>query len=413
VIRRLTRLLLLSFAVLAPRLCHAQAGGQGERAVAAPPAADSIVAIGGKRNSAATIIQISGLSVGRPMSYRDVQRAIQSLYSTGQFDDVVITQSRTPAGKTVLVIQVRERPQLIKWALRGVERLPERTVRDKVQIAEGRPLDPAAVARSRSRIDSLYRAKGYYLARSTTHFVYERDSSAVRVIFDVEEGRRVAIAQVQVDGNTHFPDAEIVGNMKSKPEGFWWFQSGDYDEDKLAEDVRQRLPAFYGKRGFVDFQVLDDTLLVNEGTGKAALVIRVSEGDPYRLGTFEIVGNRRFSTEEIETFYPFREEQRAGVLGLGGRRPNTYFDDEQWQDATRKLQTLYYNNGYIYVNVRPDVIRRTDAEGKPVVDLRWVITEGQPAIVSHVEIRVNDVTHERVIREAIVVVPGDVFLRMR
>src|SRR5438874_1050825 len=308
VIRRLTPLLLLSFAVLAPRLCHAQAGGQGERAVAAPPAADSIVAIGGKRNSAATIIQISGLSVGRPMSYRDVQRAIQSLYSTGQFDDVVITQSRTPAGKTVLVIQVRERPQLIKWALRGVERLPERTVRDKVQIAEGRPLDPAAVARSRSRIDSLYRAKGYYLARSTTHFVYERDSTAVRVIFDVEEGRRVAIAQVQVDGNTHFHDAEIVGNMKSKPEGFWWFQSGDYDEDKLAEDVRQRLPAFYGKRGFVDFQVLDDTLLVNEGTGKAALVIRVSEGDPYRLGTFEIVGNRRFSTEEIETFYPFREE---------------------------------------------------------------------------------------------------------
>jgi len=28
------------------------------------------------------------------------------------------------------------------------------------------------------------------------------------------------------------------------------------------------------------------------------------------------------------------------------------------QDATRKLQTLYYNNGYIYVNVRPDVLRR-------------------------------------------------------
>ena len=86
-----------------------------------------------------------------------------------------------------------------------------------------------------------------------------------------------------------------------------------------------------------------------------------------------------------------------------------YFDDQRWHDATQKLQTLYYNNGYIYVTVRPDVIRRNDADGKPVVDLRWVITEGQPAIVSHVEIRGNDVTHERVIREAIVMVPGDVF----
>jgi outer membrane protein insertion porin family len=121
------------------------------------------------------------------------------------------------------------------------------------------------------------------------------------------------------------------------------------------------------------------------------------------------VGNRRFSTEELETFYPFTQAQRTGLLGLGGKRQAVYFDDEQWQDATRKLQTLYYNNGYIYVNVRPDVIRRTAPDGKPVVDLRWVITEGQPAIVSHVEIRGNDVTHERVIREAIVIVPGDVF----
>src|SRR5207237_8653977 len=86
-----------------------------------------------------------------------------------------------------------------------------------------------------------------------------------------------------------------------------------------------------------------------------------------------------------------------------------YLDDRRVHDATQKLQPLYYNNGYIYVTVRPDIIRRNDADGKPVVDLRWVITEGQPAIVSHVEIRGNDVTHERVIREAIVMVPGDVF----
>jgi outer membrane protein insertion porin family len=408
VIRRLSLLFSLSFAVLAPRLCDAQAGGA---AGVAPvqPAADSIAVVGNRRNTAAAIIQNSGLIAGRPLNYRDIQRAIQQLYSTGQFDDVQITQAQDRAGKFTLTIHVRERPQVVKWAVRGVQRLGERSVRDKIQVAEGRPLDPAAVERSRARIDSMYRAKGYYLARTRALYVYERDSAAVRVIFDVEEGRRVVISQVQIDGNTHFLDDQLVGVMKSRPEGFWWFQSGDYDEDKLAEDLRQKLPGFYGKRGFVDFQVLHDTLLVYEPNGKATLAIRVSEGDPYRIGTFEIVGNRRFSTEELETYYPFRDQERAGLLGLGGKRSIAFFDDEKWQDATRKLQTLYYNNGYIYVSVRPDVIRRTDPAGKPVVDLRWVITEGQPAIVSHVEIRGNDVTHERVIREAIVVVPGDVF----
>ena len=411
-IRRLTLPIFLSLAAVAPGLCVAQAGagvGAPGATQASPPAPDSIAVVGNRRNNAITVIQISGLVPGHSLNYRDIQRAIQALYTSGQFADVAMTQSRTPDGKNVLVIHVHERPQLVKWAIRGVQRLPEHSVRDKVALTEGRPLDLASVERARARIDSLYHAKGYYLARAKPLFVYERDSTGVRVIFDVDEGNRVAIAQVDIQGNTHFTDELIIAQMKSRPEGFWWFRSGEYNDDKIAEDLRQTLPAFYGKQGFVDFQVLDDTLVVNEQTGKATLVVHVSEGEPYRIGSFEIVGNRRFSTDELQTFYPFAGEQRTGMLGLGGRRHITYFDDQLWQDATRKLQTLYYNNGYIYVNVRNDELRRIGPDGKPVVDLRWVITEGQPAIVSHVEIRGNDVTHDRVIREAIVMVPGDVF----
>jgi outer membrane protein insertion porin family len=402
VIRRLGPLVVLSLTVLAPRPC----GAQGEPAVPTP---DSIAVQGAKRTTALSVIQTSGLLPGRAVSYRDVQRALLALYGTGQYDDVRIEQTETPGGKTVLVVRVHERPLLVKWAVRGVQRVGERTVRAKVDLTEGRPIDPAAVERSRVRLDSLYRAQGYYLARIRPLYVYEKDSASVRVVFDVEEGRRVAIALVRLEGNTHFSAKQLAKQMKTRPEGFWWFQSGEYDDEKLAADLRERLPAFYGARGFVDFQVLGDTLLVDETSGKATLVVRLSEGEPYRVGTFEIVGNRRFSTEDLETFYPFSQAERGGLLGLGARRRDAYFDEQKWDDATRKLQTLYYNNGYIYVSVRPDMLRRTGPDGKPVVDLRWMIAEGQPAIVNRVEIRGNEITHERVIREAIVLVPGDVF----
>jgi outer membrane protein insertion porin family len=403
VIRRLAPLFLLSFAVLAPRPC----GAQGERA--AVPVPDSIAAEGGQRNTALSIIQTSGLVPGRALTYRDLQRALSTLYGTGQFDDVRLEQTETRAGKSVLVIRVRERPLLVKWAVRGVEQVGERTVKDKITVTEGRPLDPAAVALSRARVDSLYRAEGFYRARVRPIYVFEGDSSRVRLVFDVEEGRRVAIARLEIEGNTHFTDEQIAERMKTRPEGFWWFQSGEYDDDQLASDLREGLPTFFGGRGYVDFQVLGDTLIVDEAGGKATLLLRVSEGDPYRVGTFEIVGNRRFSTEELATFYPFTEVARTGVLGLGGRPEAVYFNEQKWQDATQKVQTLYYNSGYIYVQVQPAVLRRTGPDGKPVVDLRWQINEGQPAIVNRVEIRGNDVTHERVIREAIVLIPGDVF----
>src|SRR5438046_7255482 len=73
------------------------------------------------------------------------------------------------------------------------------------------------------------------------------------------------------------------------------------------------------------------------------------------------------------------------------------------------MRTQYDSSGYIYVQPRAEVIRRTPAAGKSVVDVRWALNEGQPAIVNKIEISGNDIPHERVIRDAIVLLPGDVF----
>src|SRR5260370_11099632 len=344
------------------------------------------------------------------VGYGDVRHARQAMSAPGKYEDRRAAED-TASGGQLPVTGVGERPLPTKGAGGGGARLSEGSVKDKAGLAEGRPVDPAAVARARGRIDSLYRAEGYYLARVRVVSVYEADSSRLRVIFDIEEGRRVAVARIEFQGNTHFPASTLAGAMKTQPEGFWWFRSGEYDDERLRADVQEGLPKFYGDRGYVDFQVLDDTLIVDATTGKATLVLRLSAGQPYRVGTFEIVGNRRFSTEELQVLFPFTAEEHKGFLGLGGTQHGpAYFNQQKWDDATQRLSTLYYNNGYIYMHPRAEVIRRTGPDGKPTVDLRWEISEGQPAIVNKIEIAGNDVTHERVIREAIVLLPGYVCL---
>lgn len=403
--RQLLPAIFVGFVVFAPRAARAQ----GEPAPPTAVAPDSIIIRGLRRVERKQVLDQSGLAPGRALGYRDVQRAIEALYGTGQYDDIRVSQD-TAKGKQLLILTLHERPILLRWAVRGVNRISEGSVRDKVQLSPGRPLDPAALTRATGRIDSLYRAEGYYLAQVKGLTFFEDDSAKVRVVFDIDEGRRVAIARVELDGNTHFPTEQLVDEMSTRPEGFWWFRSGEYDDEKLRGDLQEKIPKFYGDRGYVDFQVLGDTLVVNDTTGKATLVVRVSEGEPHRVGSFEIVGNRRFSTDELNQLFPFKGEARSGFLGLGGTQHATaYFDQQKWDDATQQLRTSYYNNGYIYMNVRPEVIRRRGADGQPVVDLRWAISEGQPAIVNKIEITGNDVTHERVIRDAIVLLPGDVF----
>jgi outer membrane protein insertion porin family len=368
---------------------------QAQNPPPAPPPVDSIIVEGSVRLSDAQVLSAAGLTPHQVINYRDIQRAVTALFRTGQFDDVTVEQ-RNRSGKLFLAIRVKERPLLAGWSVRGAERIPEGTVRDRVKLGSGGPLDRAAVERSVAAIDSLYKKQGYYAAAVKAEQV-PIDSGHVRVVFDVAEGRRVAVSQVDVEGNTAFKDKQIVGHMATKPEGFWWFQKGEYDEKRVEEDIRDRLPAWYAEHGYIDFQVTGDSLVPDSSTGKAALRLSVEEGQQYTVGNFDVQGNRRFSTDELKAFFPFQSGEP--------------FNRTEWNAATEKLSDLYANNGYIYSHIEPVETRRTGPDGKPVLDLAWNIREGQPATINKIEIVGNDVTHERVIREAIVLLPGDLFNR--
>jgi len=378
-----------------PGMAHAQG--------TASPAVDSIAVEGNRRLTAAQVVGTSGIIVHQPINYRDIQRAITALFRTGQFDDVLVEQ-RNQGQRLVLVIRVQERPVLEKWAIRGVNRLSDGEVKGRVHLTEGRPLDRNAVEQAREAIDSLYKHQGYYASNIKVRELTPQPGKT-RIVFDIEEGKRVAVSQVVIDGNKHFSDKALTGHMATKPEGFWWFQKGEYDERTVEQDIRERLPHWYADKGFVDFQVTQDSLITDPAGGKAILHLTVDEGQAYKVGTFDIQGNRRFSSEELRALYPFGPVGPNGTP-LGGGRP---FSRSQWNEATEQLQKLYANNGYIYAQVQPEETRRTGPKGTPLVDLRWTIREGSPATVNKIEIVGNDVTHERVIREAIVMLPGDLF----
>ncbi|MGH7659209.1 MAG: POTRA domain-containing protein, partial [Gemmatimonadales bacterium] len=117
------------------------------------PPLDSIAVEGNQRLTDAQVQGTSGLIVNQTINYRDVQRAILALFATGQFDDVQVNQVNDN-GRLVLVIRVRERPILRRWAVRGPEKISARTVRERVKLVEGRPIDRAGVAASVASIDS-------------------------------------------------------------------------------------------------------------------------------------------------------------------------------------------------------------------------------------------------------------------
>jgi outer membrane protein insertion porin family len=376
---------------------------------------DTIAFRGAVRTSDATMRTETGLVPG-PVNYRALERAIKALYATNQFDDVIATCDITN-GQAMLVFTVKERPILGAVDVTGTDRLSRGSVRDRVDLLIGQPVDPAKVATAVQRIDSLYQAAGYYLARVKPETTVVEDK--VNLLFRVTEGRRLAVSGVNIEGNAALRDKTVVSAMNTKPEGFLWFRKGELDNDKVAADVGEKIPALYASKGFIDAQVLKDTIRVDPARGKAALDIQVAEGPRYKIGTFEVTGSRHFSNEDLARFYPFGDQPTTltgavkGILKAGrGNDDRSYFDQAAWDDATRRVGEAYANEGYIYANVRPVVERaKVGADSVPTVNLRWEVDERQPAIVNRVEILGNDITSESCIRNQIFVVPGDVFRR--
>lgn len=401
--------------VSAPKVLSAQEADPGHR-----PAAvriDQVLVEGNSRIHEAVVLGESGLNPGDVVTYREIQHAIRRLWSTGQYQDVEI-DAVTPAdgdltGPVTLVIKVVEQPFVTSVEFRGLENISAGTVRDTAGLKGAGPLNPSKIAEAKSMVRRLLANKGFQL-RSIEHRLEEIEArpGEYRLIFDVDEGQRVAISEIVFEGNEAFSDDKLRSVLSLKPEGFFWFRKGTYDEQKLREDLRQNLPAFYGQYGYIDFTVVGDSMVVDPETGKGRLIIMVDEGPQYRLANFEIRGNSRFPTEDLKRYF---ERQQGGILrrfGLGSseeREKGEIFDQAAFEAAVNQVRSMYTNSGYLYAQVEPVIERSTAEDGTPVVNLAWEIREGAPAHINKVAIVGNTFTHEDVIRERIYLLPGDVY----
>jgi outer membrane protein insertion porin family len=402
-------------------------GPFGTRDVAAqqqPPQTAQQVAVaaieveGNQRVTEDQIRASIGIRAGDSIVNADVHRAVQRLWATGQFRDVTVVaraDPADPAGPVTLLFRLDEQPLISAIEFRGLENIRESTIRDTVGLRTGRPYEPRRAVEAEERTRQLLARKGFRVRR-ISHSVepVPGQPAAHTLVFEVEEGVRVAIADIDFTGNEIYDDDRLRGVLSTKAEGFWWFRPGTFDEDRLRDDLRGALPAFYASNGYIDFSVVGDSVAVDPVTGKARLIIDVAEGPQYRLASFDIRGATRFDSETLRRYF---EDRRTGILsgfGIGGARERgtqagEVFDAIAFQDATTDVQRLYTNSGYLYAQVRPVIERVPATDDGPQVNIAWEIQEGRPASIRRVIIAGNTFTHENVIRNTLLVMPGDIY----
>ena len=331
----------------------------------------------------------SQLIEGNEVSGEDVQRSIKRLWSLGIFSHVQIeVESETSEGVNLL-IKIKEYPKLDRLDVTGNKEIKRKDLDDKINLYRPMHISPLKIKNTIKRIKDLYTEKTFLLAEIDVEKEYSADTSRISLNFKINEGERVQVKKINFYGNNNFPESILKKQFSEIKEDKWW-RGADFKQDKFEEDT-EKLLAFYRKNGYRDAYISSDSLRYTEDKSGLLIDITVNEGLKYYFGKVEFNNNEAFTDEEIMRQFDFQ---------LGDQ-----YDEEKYLISLQKINKLYSDKGYIFVNINP----REMPVAKDTVNIGFYFVEGDRVKINEVTITGNTKTKEYVIRREITTKPGDMF----
>ena len=211
----------------------------------------SISVQGVQRLEPNTILSYVRLRPGDTYTTAAADQALKDLAATELFESFSI---RNDNGD--VVIEVEENPVINRIILEGNERLKDDKIVPEIKLAPRQIFTRSKVRADVARIIELYKRQGRFAATVEPKTV-QLSQNRVDLVFEITEGPKSKVRQINIIGNEEFSDGDLKGEMVTKETGLFSFLSGNtgYDPDRLAFD-QQKLREFYLKQGYVDFRVV-------------------------------------------------------------------------------------------------------------------------------------------------------------
>ncbi|MCP1470639.1 outer membrane protein insertion porin family [Sphingobium sp. OAS761] len=369
-----------------------------DAAVSASPEAASPVApqgtisridvTGTQRLEQGTILSYTKLRVGQAFTQESLDQALRDLYETELFADV---QIRNDSG--VLTIEVKENPVINRIVLEGNKRLKDEKIRPEIKLSPRQIYTRSKVRADVARIIELYRRQGRFAATVEPKMV-QLDQNRVDIVFEISEGPKSKVRQINIIGNEKFSDGDLRSQMVTK-QARWFriFSSGtSYDPDRLAYD-QQKLRQYYLTEGYADFRVISAVAELTPDKQDFIITYVVEEGDRYKFGDVKVESDiRDLSGESLTKRLPMKK--------------GDWYNAKQVEDTVDTLSETAGLFGYAFADVQPDFNRNKE---DLTMGINFRIANAPRVYVERVDINGNTLTQDKVIRREFRLAEGDAF----
>jgi outer membrane protein insertion porin family len=353
----------------------------------------SINVAGSQRLEPETVISYMQLRVGEAFDRERLDQALRDLYATELFADVVIGGADTGN----ITVQVRENPVINRIVLEGNKRLKADKINPEIRLAPRQIFTRSKARADVARIIELYRRQGRFAAQVEPKIV-QLDQNRVDVVFEINEGPKSKVRQINIIGNEAFGDSQLRGEMATRQARLTSFFSGNtsYDPDRLAYD-QQKLRQFYLTQGYADFRVISAVAELTPDRRDFIITYVVEEGERYKFADVKVESNiRDFKSEDMQALLPMK----AG----------DWYNAKMIEDTVTSLNETAGLFGYAFADVQPDFTRNPENKTMSVV---FKIAEAPRVYVERVDINGNTNTRDKVIRREFRLAEGDPFNSIR
>ncbi|MGC1728084.1 MAG: outer membrane protein assembly factor BamA [Steroidobacteraceae bacterium] len=290
-----------------------------------------------QRVSEGTVYNYLPINIGDHLTPERVREAVRALYATGFFRDVQMRRD----GNTLVVV-VLERPSIESFEITGNKDIKTEDLQKSLRgvgLATGKIFDRSVLEDVTQYLTDQYFSRGKYGVKIDAK-VEEETGNRVKIKITIKEGGRAKIRQINIVGDTRFPQKDILGTLELKtPNWLSWYKQDDrYSRESLQGDL-EKVRNYYMDRGYANFQIDSTQVTITPEKEDMFITVNVDEGQVYRISSIKLAG----------TFVVPQVELQRLVLVV----PGQIFDRKLITASQELMQNRMGRDGYFFAKVEP------------------------------------------------------------
>ncbi|PWK20926.1 outer membrane protein insertion porin family [Xanthomarina spongicola] len=367
-----------------------------------------ISVLGNTSFSEQTIITYSGLRKGEDVIIPGdkISAAIKKLWNSNLFNNIEIYINKIEGNEVYLEIRLEDLPEINEVKINGIKKSKKDKIIEENTLNKGVKVTENLLTTTKNYLENKYKKEGFYNTKVSINTIdvteidtLQTSTKAMNMVVNIDKGKKVKVKEIVFNGNDAIKDSKLKKAMKNTKQKniTHVLKRSKYIEADYQTDLNSVVDKFK-ENGYRDARITSDSLVVLDQKN-VALYINLEEGEIYRFGKIDFIGNTVYSDDVLKRILRINPGDTYNGILLEKRIADT--ENPEAVDITN----LYQNNGYLFSTINTVEV---SAEGN-VIDLEIRISEGKPVYFNNVTVVGNDVTNDHVIYRELHTRPGQLY----